>query len=475
MIDFVSDQDINKEVKTIEESPRLSAFSGRQYPIEYLSSREFELLTFFTFKKDIVNGIFKGQIDVCRLMNGTADKGRDILLQYAGKNVGVVQCKRFENLITRPGLAREIIKFILHALQDDELISDADTFTYYFTALKGFNSPATKLLTGFNTEVTEDEDLASWTNEVIKENETIKFKKYEDVEERLLNILKKIKVEPLTAVELDQKLKNSKEIISIFFEVEKVASEDMLRKVLNEYTGFKNDEDLEKLRLKLKDVPTEKRMYFGLFDIYGYDLDFYKKIIRDKEFVFEIAKIKSEFSKRFIDHLGEFIDKYILLFISGIPEVSPFTKSIMKPYLFNKFALQHNKAELGAFATQIFEKDRQESLIEKYQTIEEHLSYALEIGQIVLNNDYSTFVGDEQLLQLKKDLCQFTYGSFKNIDEMKTRFYEDMKIIQPILEIIESEIQVIMPENPTIIIGSGNLGNTEEEVVDLFKKVQKLN
>ena len=63
---------------------------------------------------------------------------------------------------------------------------------------------------------------------------------------------------------------------------------------------------------------------------------------RDKEFVFEIAKIKSEFSKRFIDHLGEFIDKYILLFISGIPEVSPFTKSIMKPYLFNKFALQYN-------------------------------------------------------------------------------------------------------------------------------------
>jgi hypothetical protein len=124
---------------------------------------------------------------------------------------------------------------------------------------------------------------------------------------------------------------------------------------------------------------------------------------------------------------------------------------------------------------QIFEKDRQESLIGKYQTIEQHLSYALEIGQEVLNNDYSTFEGDEQLLQLKKDLCQFTYGSFKSIDEMKTRFYEDMIIVQPILEMIESEVQVIMPKNPTIIIGSGSLGNTEEEVVDLFKKVQKLN
>ena len=475
MIDFVSDQDINKEVKTIEESHRLTAFSGRQYPIEYLSSREFELLTFFTFKKDIANGIYNDQIDTCRLMNGTADKGRDILLQYAGKNVGVVQCKRFESLITRPSLAREIIKFILHALQDDELINEAQNFTYYFTALKGFNNPATKLLTEFNKEVTADEDLASWTNEVIKENETIKFKKYEEVEEQLLDILKKIKVEPLTAVELDQKLKNSKEIISIFFEVEKVASEDMLRKVLNEFTGFKNDEDLEKLRLKLQDVPIEKRMYFGLFDIYGYDIEFYKKILRDKEFVFEIAKIRSEFSKRFIDYLGEFIDKYILLFISGIPEISPFTKSIMKPYLFNKFALQHSNDELGAFAMQIFEKDRQESLIGKYQTIEQHLSYALEIGQKVLNNDYSTFVGDEQLLQLKKDLCQFTYGSFKSIDEMKTRFYEDMIIVQPILEMIESEVQVIMPKNPTIIIGSGSLGNTEEEVVDLFKKVQKLN
>lgn len=475
MTDFVTDQDINNELKNPENTPKFVAYSGRQYPIEYLTAREFELLTYFVFKKDITSGIYRDKFDTVRLMNGTADKGRDLLLQFEGKNVGIVQCKRFESLITRPGLAREIIKFILHSLTDPDMISDIDNFHYYFTALKGFNEPAMKLLTAFNEHIVEDSNLISWTNEVIAENATIKFKIYEDVEERLIKILKSIKVEPLTASELNQKLKISNEIVTMFFEVEKVASEEMLRKLFTEFAGFKNDEDLEKLRIKLQDVPSDKRMYFGLFDIYGYDLDFYRKISRDQDFIYKMAEIKTEFSKRFIDHLGEFIEKYILIFISGMEKISPFTKSLMQPYLFNKYALQYNYSEMGAFAAKILAKDEKNSPVGKYQTLEEHKQYGLEIGQMVLNDDYSTFYGEGELLELKKSLCQFTYGNFRNVEEMNSRFYEDMIIVQPILDMIESEIDKIMPKNPTVIIGSGTLGDTEEELVDLFNKVQKLN
>ncbi|WP_121325650.1 hypothetical protein [Flavobacterium sp. 90] len=76
---------------------------------------------------------------------------------------------------------------------------------------------------------------------------------------------------------------------------------------------------------------------------------------------------------------------------------------------------------------------------------------------------------------MKINLAKFLYCDFNSVDEMDTRFKEDMKIVKPILDYIESEIQKIMPTNPTIILGNGGLGESEEELRELFEKVQKLN
>lgn len=59
-------------------------------------------------------------------------------------------------------------------------------------------------------------------------------------------------------------------------------------------------------------------MYFGLFNIYGYDLSFYKKISRDKKLIYNIAEIRTELNRRFIDYLKETIEKYVIIFISGL-------------------------------------------------------------------------------------------------------------------------------------------------------------
>lgn len=471
-MEIISEIEIKTELESPEFENKIPAFGGRNYPIEYLNSREFELLSYFIFKKEISAGGFDGKHDTVRLMKGVSDKGRDLLLQNKNQNTGIIQCKRYTSLINRPQLAREVIKFILHALQDKTLISTKD-FRYYFIALSGFNETCQTFLSDFNNSITKEVKLKDWTDEVIAENKAIKFKDYEEVKSELLEILGSIIIEPITGDDLNQKLKNSKEIVTIFFEVEKVASEEMLRQVFSEFVGFKNDEDLDKLRKRLQNVPTDNRMYFGLFNIYGYDLNFYKKISKDKKLLYNIADIRNELNRNFIDYLKETIEKYQLLFISGINEISPFTKQVVVPYLFNKYALEYNTKEMGGFMSKIV-NDKREGVINKYQTIEEHKAHLLEIGQLVLNDDFSTFVGDAELLEFKKTLSKWTHAGFKSTTEMSQRFDEDMKILAPIIETIEGYIREIMPSNPTIIIDNSGLGETEEDFVELLKKVKKL-
>lgn len=92
-------------------------------------------------------------------------------------------------------MAREIIKFVLHAIQDKSLISNSEKFTYYFIALSGFNDNALKLLGNFKS-ILNEEKLESWTEEVIEENEGIKIKSFKTVETEINEILKKIMSNP---------------------------------------------------------------------------------------------------------------------------------------------------------------------------------------------------------------------------------------------------------------------------------------
>lgn len=449
------------------------AFNGRHYPIEYLDPREFELLNYFLFKKNIESGIHKGKFDTVLLMKGMSDRGRDLLLQYGSKNRGIVQCKRYESLLTRPALAREVIKFALHAIQDKSLIADRSQFTYYFVVLKGFNETATKFLGNFNNESVNELDLKPWTEEVINENTSLNNLNYDDIAGQLKEILSSIKMEPITSADLDLQLKENRDVVSIFFEVEKVASESMIREVLEEFTGFKNDEDMEKLRQKLKDIPKDKRLNGGLFKLYGYDEGFYRKILNEEKLITKIVELKSTLHENFIDYLAETIGKFILVYITGMGNISPFTKSLMQGYLFNKYAVKYNLAEIGTLFSGLNHDSRKDSLVYKYQTLEEHKNYALEVGQMVLNEDFSSFYGEGKLLELKKNVARFTYGGFSSTDEMQKRYESDMVLLRPTLDVVEEEISKIMPSNPTLILGSGGIAENENDLVDLFNRLKK--
>lgn len=473
MTEFHSNEEIKIELELLEDQQKPTAYSGRKYPLEYLDSREFEILLYFIFKKDIDSGQFADKFDAAQLMKGTSERGRDIILQKQKKNIGVVQCKRYMELVSKPELIREIIKFILHYLQDKTLINDTSDFTYYFVALKGFTEPTLELLQNFNTLVLEESNLKIWTEVVIKDNELIKFKNFEEVESDLKDILSKIKIEPINGVDIIIKLKNSKEIVSVFFEIEKVASEQMLDEMFKKYVGFTNDEDLERLRQRLQDLPKENRMSLGFFSVFGYDENFYKLIAHDRDLIFQIADLKSNFNQKFIAYLKATIDKYNLIFISGLPNISPFTKQAIVPYLFNKYALRFQEVELGKVFSTIIKERSADAFIHKVSKMDDIKKHLLDTGEMVLKDDFSSFVGDGELLELKKELSHFIHKEFKSVEEMSERFDKDMEILNPIISKIEDHIIKIMPQNPTIIIENPNILDSQEAIEKLVKEANR--
>lgn len=472
MTEFVTKDELLAEINTVDPKEKYPAFAGKKYPIEYIDSRDFERLLYFLFQHEIAAGEHKGVYDAVVLMKGTGERGRDSILQYHGKNVGAIQCKRYTSLVTAPDMAREIIKFCLHAIQDEELVDTSQDFTYFFTALTGLNDPALTLYSEFNTKIIIDPKLQSWTEEVLENNKSLKFKNFAVVETELKQLLSVIKLKLLTGADIDKKLKNAKDVVKVFFEVEKVVDRDLLWEFGAQFMGFKSNEDLEKLRKRLQDIPKESILKLGIFTLYGYDVTFYKKLIANRKILFQIVDIKGEISKMFIDHLKESIEKYVFIYISSEPKISPFTKQLGVPYLFNKFALRHNIQESGEFMHKISEH---KGLITELQTIEQHKAHFLEQGRKVLSEDYSGWVGDDEMMELKKGIARFVHAEFSTVDEMSQRFDADMVIVQPLLDKIEAEIERIMPSNGTLIIENNSSIKTVEDFVEILEANKKFN
>lgn len=294
---YYTDEEIAKEIESLER--KHPAFAGRKYPIEYLSDREFEILIYFLFKMEIGKGLYPGLYDSIKLMKGVAERGRDSVLVYKGKNSGIIQCKKYAGAITKPALAKEIIKFLLHLIQDPSLIENyyQDKFSYYLIALNGITEPAQNLVTGFSEKIIAEPELTVWVDEVLKENKSLSFKNYGEVKDSLGIVFNKINVEVLTTTEIEFKLKNNVDVVALFFETQKVVSEDLLRDLLKEY-NFKgiNDEDIKKLVDKLESIPPENRLRMAFVNFYGYNIDFLKTLWNEeklKPLLFSIAEIKS--------------------------------------------------------------------------------------------------------------------------------------------------------------------------------------
>lgn len=190
----------------------------------HLDDRRFEEFVRDLYYQDIQEKIVNNKFDDVVLLSGNKEQGRDCVLYKNGNSVGVVQCKLYDKVLTKPECAREIIKFCLYSIIHADFIFDINTFEYHFVASSGFNNQATPFLKNFPNEILQESELENWINKVIQENKTLSVIDLTKVKNQLYGILSSIKITPIIGIELDRRLsyEYNKNLISKYFEAKTV-------------------------------------------------------------------------------------------------------------------------------------------------------------------------------------------------------------------------------------------------------------
>ncbi|WP_088233118.1 hypothetical protein [Bacillus cereus] len=231
-----------KEIEDYTKKPNvLGTLKG--YPYSDLEDRQFEVLVYSLFKEEIERGNLK-QFDSINLMQGVGERGRDCSLHYQGKNVGLIQCKKYQNRLNKPETAKEIIKFCLYYLQDNDLITDIHRFEYYIAVSNDFSGTAIELIEDFNKKIIVEENLKKWTEDVIKNYSSFNGMKYNTIKPSLLEVLGNIKVKKITANNLNLLLEKYGYIQNFFFSLKTVISVEDNRKMIKEVLQEITDENM---------------------------------------------------------------------------------------------------------------------------------------------------------------------------------------------------------------------------------------
>ncbi|MBO9684265.1 MAG: hypothetical protein J7502_16635, partial [Flavisolibacter sp.] len=100
------------------------AIERGSYPYHLLEDHAFELLVYSLYKSEIENGELAGPYDDIWLMGGVKEKGKDCALFRQGIFGAAIQCKHRSKLapVGKVQVAKEIIKFLLHIINDNEQI-----------------------------------------------------------------------------------------------------------------------------------------------------------------------------------------------------------------------------------------------------------------------------------------------------------------------------------------------------------------
>ncbi len=150
-------QEIDSE---LAQARKPTARARQDLPFDRMDDRSFEALLYKVFARRLENHE-ESLLKICDqvyLMQGVSERGRDCSLTLNGVPTGLIQCKRLSRNVTQREVLLEVVKFILHYLEDHSLIGDPDNFTYFFAAAKGFTEDAIVLMQNLNNNVTSVQD-----------------------------------------------------------------------------------------------------------------------------------------------------------------------------------------------------------------------------------------------------------------------------------------------------------------------------
>jgi hypothetical protein len=234
LAEFLSSDEINSELDELTKVEDVDA-GAQQAPLNSLSDAAFELLLWDVFGNQIHSEEY---YDTATLMVVGADQGRDVWLTKNGNPGGLIQCKRLKSAFGAPDAIREIIKFILFAELNPNLLQDDQPFRY---SLAVSTEPAGTTVDFFASPtqwLTKHEDkILGYLNEVIGKYKSFeKFsgaKKLNQVKRRL----ELFSYELLRPADIDVLLGKFPRVRERFFRIRLVQSEEDIDDFMGRMAG----------------------------------------------------------------------------------------------------------------------------------------------------------------------------------------------------------------------------------------------
>lgn len=208
------------------------ALENKSFPYNDIADhRRFEELLYSLYY-NLINTSEIKNYDKISLMSGVQDKGRDCALFTCGKSTGIIQCKKYQNNLSKQQFGEEITKFILYSLLDPKLLSDRNDFTYYIAVSTGFVLECSDFIDNFNALICYEKDLQKWIVKNLKQP-TLKILELNNVYDDVRDILSKIKVLKIMPNDLDSLLisHSCQHLIPLFFQVRTIIDDSSIHNV----------------------------------------------------------------------------------------------------------------------------------------------------------------------------------------------------------------------------------------------------
>lgn len=465
------------EESSIGYKPTATDASFQSLPLSMLSDREFEILCYKLIKREIESGIFITSNKIA-LMQGVGERGRDCTLYLDSISNGVIQCKKYSARLTLPQILKELIKLLLHSILDESIIPDPKKFTYYIYSSNDCTEQALKLIYGFSHEIDthiKNGAIEKYAKDVSEDYEAfIEFRSAIPMDE-ISKLLKSIGFQFSNLSDLSGRVSKYTDLLQEFFNIRTVIdnseADRIVRKALADH-GLKllTDDDLKIIQQRVGQQIPNKRVRLGLADFFGFSTEFFRYLQPEelKSLLKQVAEIKMTLNTSMLNFIENQVAIMELRYCRPLVvrnEIHRFSSQVWRPYLFRRLASRCNFKDLPKA---LIEKYFPDTILPKDIILKEVSEILLDTADKVLKRDYSDTYGEGEFLVLKIRLLEKIHEGIESLEQAKILMSRDLKILIPIMDEVESKLELLLPTAPTIIIKEGDYFDDPEQLAQVM-------